>query len=71
MKFYVLRGVIKGRQIKEKVASSRRSGEIKLEKILAKNGLQVEENYFSSKHTEEFVCDARTRFSISRVVVEC
>lgn len=70
MKFYVLKGIINGRAIREKDSISRKLAEDKLDKILNRHGLQVESNYFSEKHTEEFVCDQHTRFSISRIVVD-
>jgi len=70
MKFYVLDGCINGRAIKGKKFFSRSSAEIGLGKILTKHDLQVEDDRFPAKHTEEFVCDDYTRFSISRVVVD-
>jgi hypothetical protein len=69
MKYYVLAGQIHGQSIKEKLFNTRNAAEKELEKILYKKGLQVEEDRFPSKHTEEFVCDQYTRFSVKRVVL--
>lgn len=70
MKYYLLKGEIKGHAIKEKLSSTRELAEKKLYKILTKHNLQVEVTRFPEKHTEEFVCDQYTIFSIKRVVVE-
>jgi len=69
MKFYVLEGQINGRPIREKRFPTRPSAEKAMEGILYRENLQVEEDYFPSKHTEEFVCDQYTRFFIKRVVL--
>lgn len=70
MKYYVLDGEIRNRPIREKLFSTRPAAEQAMEQILYKKGLQVEIDRFPSKHTEEFVCDQYTRFSIHRVVIE-
>ena len=70
MKYYILSGVINGHLIKDRYCYSRESAEKKLERILEKKNLQVEVDRHPSKHTEEFVCNQYTRFSISRCVVE-
>ena len=70
MKFYALDGSINGRSIKEKLYPSRRAAEKAMESILYKEDLQVEIDRFPSKHTEEFVCDRCSRFSIYRVIYE-
>jgi len=67
MKYYVLDGEINGRPIKEKMFSSRALAEKAMEKILFQEDLQVQDDRFPSKHTEEFVCDRCSRFFVRRV----
>lgn len=68
MKYYVLDGEINSRPIKGKAFPTRSAAEKALSKILAFEDLQVTEDRFPSKHTEEFVCDQYTRFFVRRVV---
>ena len=68
MKYYVLDGEINGRPIRGKKFSSRAAAEKAMEVIIYKEGLQVQDNRFPSKHTEEFVCDRCSRFFVSRVI---
>ena len=69
MKFYELDGVINGRQIKGHLHKSRRDAEKALEVILYRDNLQVNDDRFPEKHTEEFVCNQYTRFFIRRVIL--
>jgi len=69
MKFYVLDGVINSRPIKEHLYKSRRDAEKALEGILYRDDLQVYDDRFPEKHTEEFVCNQYTRFFIRRIVL--
>lgn len=66
MKYYVLAGLINGQSIRERTFISRADAEKALERLLLRRDLQVEDDRFPSKHTEEFVCDQYTRFFISR-----
>ena len=68
MKYYVLAGDVNGRPIKEKMFSSRAAAEKAMEAIIYREDLQVQDNRFPSKHTEEFVCDKCSRFFVSRVI---
>lgn len=68
MKYYVLAGEVNRQPIKEKMFASRAAAEKAMEVILYKEDLQVQDDRFPSKHTEEFVCDRSSRFFISRVV---
>jgi len=68
MKYYVLDGEVNRRPIKVKTFSSRAAAEKAMEAILEWNNLQVQDDRFTSKHTEEFVCDRCSRFFIRRVV---
>jgi len=67
MKYYVLDGLINGQPIRERTFVTRQDAERKLSAILWGHDLQVEDDRFPSKHTEEFVCDQYTRFFIYRV----
>jgi hypothetical protein len=67
MKYYVLDGYVRGQAIKEKMFATRPAAEKAMEKILYTEDLQVQEDRFPSKHTEEFVCDQYTRFFVRRV----
>lgn len=69
MKFYVLDGRINGQPIGEKRFISRADAEKRLERILVNRDLQIENDLFPSKHTEEFVCNQYTRFFISRKII--
>lgn len=66
MKHYVLDGEINGQPIRERTFMTRQDAENVLSAILFRHDLQVEDDRFPSKHTEEFVCDQYTRFFISR-----
>lgn len=66
MKYYVLAGLINGQSIRERSFLTRSDAERKLNGILIAHDLQVEDDRFPSKHTEEFVCDQYTRFFIRR-----
>lgn len=68
MKHYVLEGEINGRAIRSRAYLSRKAAEKKLNSILLWSNLQVEDDRFPQKHTEEFVCDDNTRFFIRRVM---
>ena len=67
MKYYVLDGQLRGQAIKERIFGSRAAAEKAMEKILYTEDLQVQDDRFPSKHTEEFVCDQYTRFFVRRV----
>ena len=69
MKYYVLEGIINGRPIKERKFATRARAERAMTTILFDSNLQVTDNRFPSKHTEEFVCDHYTRFFVRRVLV--
>ena len=69
MKFYELDGQINGHQLKGHLYSSRRAAEKALESILYCNDLQVNDDRFPEKHTEEFVCNQYTRFFVRRVIL--
>ena len=70
MKYYILEGTVNGYPMKDRTFLSRHEAEEQLDRVLENKGLQVEVSRHPSKHTEEFVCDQYTRFSISRCVVE-
>jgi len=69
MKFYELDGEINGHPIKGHLYNSRRAAEKALEVILYRDDLQVNDDRFPEKHTEEFVCNQYTRFFIRRVIL--
>jgi hypothetical protein len=69
MKYYVLDGLINGRAIREKTFMSRAAAERALGDLLCKEDLQVQDDRFPQKHTEEFVCDQYTRFFVRRVLI--
>ena len=69
MKFYSLDGIINGHPIKGHLYRSRRDAEKALEGILYRDDLQVTEDRFPEKHTEEFVCNQYTRFFVRRVIL--
>ena len=68
MKYYVLDGEVNGRPIKGKKFSSRAAAEKAMEAIIYREDLQVQDDRFPSKHTEEFVCDRCSRFFVSRII---
>ena len=69
MKYYVLDGQVNGQPIRAKVFATRVEAEKAMEDILYSKDLQVRDDRFPSKHTEEFVCDQYTRFFVRRVQV--
>ena len=68
MKYYVLDGEVNRQPIKEKMFATRAAAEKAMENILYRENLQVQDDRFPSKHTEEFVCDRCSRFFVRRVV---
>lgn len=68
MKHYVLDGVINGQPMSPRSYLTRQDAEKRLNDILFRRDLQVEDDRFPQKHTEEFVCDQYTRFFIRRVL---
>ena len=68
MKYYMLDGEVNGRPIRGKKFSSRAAAEKAMEAIIYREELQVQDDRFPAKHTEEFVCDRCSRFFVSRVI---
>ena len=67
-KKYVLDGTLNGRPVRARVFHTRKDAEQALGDFLFMNNVQVEDDRFPQKHTEEFVCDQYTRFFIRRVI---
>lgn len=68
MKHYVLDGVVNGQPMSPRSYLTRKEAEKRLCDILIQRNLQVEDDRFPQKHTEEFVCSQHTRFFIRRVL---
>lgn len=67
-KKYVLDGTLNGRPVRARVFPTRKDAEQALGDFLFMNNVQVEDDRFPQKHTEEFVCNQYTRFFIRRVM---
>lgn len=67
---YILSGSINGKYIREKAFISRAQAMTKLDRLLNKYNLQVEEDYFGkTHHDEKFVCNTYNFFEISREAI--
>lgn len=67
-KKYVLDGTLNGRPVRARAFPTRKDAEQALGDFLFMNNVQVEDDRFPQKHTEEFVCNQYTRFFIRRVM---